>query len=77
MEILVFIIDDLKDKEICALFMEHCIIPNVNDTISLTKDGDFVVARRKFIYDLGGECCSRKLEYVELRVYTKPKDKED
>lgn len=71
MKIMIFITDDFSNKEVCTLTTEHALIPNVNDTISLTKKGEFIVARREFVYNI-----DYALDYVELKVHLKPKNKE-
>ena len=77
MEIILYVVNDIEDKLIHRFFTEHTLIPNVNDTISLCSIGDFVVARREFGYKYDEEYGYQVLDYIELRVYPKPTDKEE
>lgn len=77
MEITLNIVDDIGGELIYSFFTELSPIPNVNDTISFDSIGDFVVARREFGYRFDEENYRQVLDYVELRVYLKPIDKEE
>ena len=77
MKITLNIVDDIGGELVYSFFTEQSFIPNVNDTISFKSIGDFVVARREFGYRFDEENYRQVLDYVELRVYLKPINKEE
>lgn len=75
--IIIYVVNDFTNEHIHKFFTEHSLVPNVNDTLSLCSVGDFVIARREFGYSYDDEYGYQVLDYIELRVYPKPKDSED
>ena len=78
MQIIIYIVDTFTKIGITKFWSEdNQILPNVNDTIRITSIGDFVVTEREFGYGYDDEHNYQVLDYIELRVYPKPINKEE